>query len=422
MDFKLELNQELKLILTQEMKMSIKILQMPSITLKDFIEKESQSNPALTVSYSKMSSGCSTSSRSISDDGYSFLDYTYEKENFYEYLEEQLLGISLDKKNKEICNYILNNLDHRGYLVVEDKDIMNSLKISKIDLKKALAIIHSLEPIGVGAKNLKECLKIQLKAKNIDNKYIVSIIDYFLEDIAQGKFDYISEKLGIDSERIKEYLQVIQTLNPIPARGFDVEVKNNFIVPEGSILVTKEGNITTSINEDAIPKVKLNGNYIPDSNLEKQNINKALMVIKCIEKRYETLKKILDILGEKQKKFFLDGREHLQKLTLEDVASIIGVHPSTVSRSINSKYIYSSQGTIPLRMLFRCSAKSIQIKKIIEEIIKNENKEKPLSDNVIASQVEELLKEKVARRTVAKYREELGIGSTRERKIKNFYI
>ena len=421
MDFKLELNQELKLILTQEMKMSIKILQMPSISLKGFIEKERQNNPALDVFYShSYSSG--TFNRSSSEENYSFLDYTYEKENFYEYLEKQLLTFSLDKKTKEICVYILNNLDHRGYLMVEEKDIMGSFKISKGDLKKAFDVVHSLEPVGVGAKNLKECLKIQLNVKNISDKYLISIIDYFLEELGDGNFDYISQKLNIDCEKIKDYLKIIQTLNPIPARGFDVEVKNNFIVPEGSILVGENGEIITSINEEAIPKVRLNGNYIPDSSLEKQNINKALMVIKCIEKRYETLKKILDVLGEKQKKFFLEGKEHLEKLVLDDVASIIGVHPSTVSRSINSKYIYSSQGTIPLRMLFRCSSKSIQIKKIIEEAIKVENKEKPLSDKILASKVEDLLKETVARRTVAKYREELGIASTRERKIKKLVI
>lgn len=420
MDFKLELNQELKLILSPEMKMSINILQMPLITLKEFIEKEIDSNPAIDVVYSK--SNFTTPRIKITENDYSFLDYTYEKENFFQYLEEQLLSYSLDKNLKTICIYILNNLDHRGYLILEDRDIMNSHKISKEKLKSALDIIHTLEPIGVGAKNLKECLKIQLLDKKIKDEDLFSIINYFLEELGDQKYAYIAEKLKITEEKVKECLIIIKKLNPIPARGFDVEVKNNFIIPEGSILINESGEIISSINEDAMPKLKLRENYIDNSLITKDNINKAVMVIKSIEKRYKTLKKILEILGEKQKEFFLNGRDYIKKLTLGDVADIIGVHPSTISRSINGKYIYSQQGTIPLKMLFICNSESIKIKKIIENIIKNENRETPLSDSAISFELNLILKDKIARRTVAKYREELGIGSTRERKIKKLDI
>ncbi|MGF6907588.1 RNA polymerase factor sigma-54 [Fusobacterium sp. PH5-44] len=417
MDFKLELNQELKLILTQEMKMSINILQMPMITLKEFVEKEIELNPAMDIVYPK--NNYTKAQIKASENDYSFLDYTYEKENFFQYLEKQLLSYTLDKNLKNLCIYILNNLDHRGYLVLEDRDILNSHKITKEKLKLALDIIHSLEPIGVGAKNLKECLKIQILSKKINDKYLISIIDYFLEELGDKKFEYIAEKLKITTEKVKEYLEIIKKLNPIPARGFDVEVKNNFIIPEGSILVNEVGEIITSINEEAMPKIKLKENYVGNSTIEKNNVNKAVMIIKSIEKRYETLKKILEIIGEKQKEFFIHGRDHMKKLTLGDVANIVGVHPSTVSRSINGKYIYSSQGTIPLKMLFICNSKSIQIKKILENLVKNENRENPISDSIISNKLGIILNEKVPRRTVAKYREELGIGSTRERKIKN---
>ena len=407
MDFSLKLKQNMKLILTQDMKLSINILEMSSSNLKELIEKEVNKNPMLEIVYSPRSNSHSTDEETTSP-----LDFISKEKSLFDFLEEQLSYLKLSKKFRDICYYIINNLDDRGYLSISKSDIKKIFKISTKELQEVFNIIYSLEPHGIGAENLKDCLKIQLTIKDKKDPLLFSIIDNYLEDLGDKNFEFIAENLNISADRIKRYLSLIQTLDPIPARGYFVGNKTRYIVPEAKIEIIDK-TLKVTLNEEAFPKIKLSSSDISD----KTNYQNALNLIKAIEKRYITLEKILNLLIVKQFDFFFLGKEYLKTLTLKDIASELNLHISTISRAIKEKFIETPQGIIEIKSLFIGSSETIIIKKLIEEFIHDENKYFPLSDEKISY----LLKSKgfsIARRTVAKYRDELGILSTRERKIK----
>ena len=404
MDFSLKLKQNMKLILTQDMKLSMNVLEMSSTKLKEFLEKEINKNPVLEIVYTPRS-------KFSDEETPSPLDFLSKEKSLFDFLEEQLAYLKLSKKFKEICHYIINNLDDRGYLTLSKNEIKKTFKLSTKELQEIFNVIYSLEPSGIGAENLKDCLKIQLTIKDKKDPLLFSLIDNYLEDLGDKNFKFIADNLHISIERIKRYLTLLQTLDPIPARGYFVGNKTRYIVPDAKIeIVNKELKVT--LNEEVFPKIKISSDA---SN--KNNYQNALNLIKAIEKRYITLEKILNLLIIKQFEFFFFGKEHLKTLTLKDIATELNLHISTISRAIKEKFIDTPQGIIEIKSLFIASSESIVIKKLIEEFIHNENKYSPLSDEKISY----LLKNKgfsLARRTVAKYRDELGILSTRERKIK----
>lgn len=412
LDFTLKLKQEMKLSLTQEMKISMNILQMSSSNLKDFIEKEALKNPMLEVTYSTPSSKYNSDEETTSP-----FDFIIEEKTLIDFLEEQLGYLKISPKIKSICEYVINNLDDRGYLSISKLEIKKALKISTAQLKEAMDIIYTLEPAGIGAENLKESLKIQLITKNIIDEKLFTLIDDYLEELGDRKYSLISEKLHVSVEQIEDYLDIIKSLEPIPARGYFVGNKTNYVVPEAKIEIVDD-ELTVTLNEEAIPKIKINSSYKSTNSLsDKNNMYTAINLIKSIEKRYITLERVLNQLIVKQKNFFFRGKDFLQTLTLKDIAKELNLHESTISRAIRDKFIETPQGIIAIKSLFILNSECLEIKKTIEELIKSENKSSPLSDEKISL----YFKNKgcsIARRTIAKYREELGIPSTRERKRK----
>lgn len=410
MDFSLKLKQETKLILTQEMKTSMDILQMSSSKLKEFLEREAVTNPAIEINYSNSPAFKSSSS----EDNVSPLDFISKEETLFDFLEEQISYLKLTPRVREVCLFIINNLDSRGYLVISKLELKKLLSISTSLLNEAFEIIYTLEPIGVGAENLKDCLKIQLKAQGIQDITLFKLIDSYLEEIANRNFSLISEELKISEAKILDYLKLIQTLTPIPARGYLVDSSSSYIVPEAKIEI-RDGKLTFTLNEDALPKISINSNYSTSDSANKNSIYTAMNIMKCLEKRVQTLTRILEVLIVKQKEFFFKGNDYLKTLILKDLAKELNLHESTISRAIKNKYLETPQGIISMKSLFILNSSTIEVKNIISELITDENKKSPLSDEKISL----LLKNKgfvVARRTVAKYREELGFPSTRERK------
>ncbi|WP_373078174.1 RNA polymerase factor sigma-54 [Fusobacterium varium] len=410
MDFTLKLKQEMKLSLTQEMKISMNILQMSSSNLKDFIEKEALKNPMLEVTYSAPSSKYNSDEEAPSP-----FDFIIEEKTLIDFLEEQLGYLKISPKIKSICEYVINNLDDRGYLSISKLEIKKALKVSAAQMKEAMDIIYSLEPAGIGAENLKENLKIQLIVKNIIDEKLFSLIDNYLEELGDRNYSIISDKLNISIEQIEDYLDIIKTLEPIPARGYFVGNKTNYVVPEAKIEIIDEELVVT-LNDEAIPKIKINSSYESTNSLsDKNNMYTAINLIKSIEKRYITLERVLNQLIIKQKPFFFKGKDFLQTLTLKDIAKELNLHESTISRTVRDKFIETPQGMIAIKSLFILNSECLEIKKTIEELIKSEDKSSPLSDEKISLYFKNNGCN-IARRTIAKYREELGIASTRERK------
>lgn len=409
MEFALDLKQDLKLILTQEMKLSLNILEMSVNDLEKFILKEKELNPLIEVDFSN-----NFNKKSSSDDEvFSPIDLAHKEESLIDYLEEQLGYLSLSKNMKFLCSYIINNLDKRGYLPLSKKEIKDFTKFPLKDIEDALKIVKSFDPVGICAYNLEECLIIQLHKKKINDIVLENLIKYFLIELSEGKNRKICEKLKISEEKLKEYLKEIRKLNPIPARGFYMGDNTNFIIPEAEIKKSGE-KYEILMLEDNLPKIKLK---LVKNEENKNFYNSAINLINFIEKRRETLKKILDLILEKQYEFFSNKNGKLKKFTSKEVAEILNIHQSTVSRAIKNKYILSDKGVLRIKDLFVLNGLKEEICDLIEEIILNENREKPYTDQNIS----EHLKNKgfkIARRTVAKYREELGIKSTSKRRVK----
>lgn len=441
-DFNLHIKQEQKLIITDEMKLSIEILQIPSYDLEKLIYKELEENPLLEIQV-KDADKCEKYKQIIKNlegngcnyyNNYNeeYLDpinnIVYEK-NLKEYLKEQV--IDLDNDTKLRCCYIIENIDINGYLLESIENMAKLLKQPIEKIKTALKIIQSLEPDGIGARDLKECLKIQCYKKNVKDKNIYHIIDNNLKYIGENNYGAIAKELNISLIKAQNYGDFIKTLEPKPAKGFYTDSDIKYVFPDAYI--RKIGNDYYIImNDDLIPKLTVNNlykNIINNDqdkdaiNYVKDRLNKACVLINSIQQRKTTIYKVLSEILNIQKRYFECGDNYLKPMTLREVADRLKIHESTVSRAIKDKYINTPRGVIKIKDLFTTALvineentiSSLQIKNNIRKIISNEDKTKPLSDQKIA----EDLKDKgvnISRRTVAKYREELGIKSSKGRR------
>lgn len=451
--YDLTLQQTQKLIMTPELRQAIELLQFNSLELNEYLKKEIEANPLLEdLNTEDNHEELDESPEDEIDwkeviEDYDDISYTpqnekerkeYTYENFVSYspsLKEHLLfqlRLTLkDEKEIEIGEILVDYIDENGYFKGEIDQIVKELNVEIKDVERILNVIQTFEPIGVGARDLRECLLIQLKDKEIEDPNIYKIVDSYLEDIAQNRLSKISKELDIDLTYVQEICDIIKELEPKPGRGYsgdDSEAK--YITPD-VILRKINGEYFILLNDITAPRlninkyykqliVKLDGSDISTYLTEK--LNSAMWIIRSIEQRRMTIYNVVNSILKFQKDFFEDGKKSLKPLTLKDVAEDIGVHESTVSRATNGKYIQTPQGLFELKYFFSGGISSskgdisaISIKAIIKDIIESENKKKPLSDQKIAN----ILKEKgisVSRRTVAKYRDELDIPSSNIRR------
>ena len=409
MDVVLDIKQDLKLVLTQEMKLSLNILEMSLYDLERYLIKTTEINPLIDVEFSN-NYGKKYSS---DDEEFSPLDLAHKEESLIDYLEEQIGYLKIDKKTEFLCKYIINNLDKKGYLTLSKKEIKDLIKFSMRDVEKALEIVKNLEPVGIGASNLEECLIIQLHKKNINDIVLENLIKYFLKELSEKKYGEISEKLKISENKIKNYLEVIRKLNPIPARGFYMGDVTNYIAPEAEIKMVDGEYQVVMLNEN-IPKIKIKE---IENRENKTFYNSAVSLVNFIEKRRETLKKILEILLERQYSFFSEENGKLKIFTSKELSEILKLHQSTVSRAIKNKYVLTEKGIMRIKDLFVLNDTKEVVCGLIEKLILGEDRKKPYTDQEIADYIKGQ-KIDIARRTIAKYREELGIKSASKRKIK----
>ncbi|MFT8350943.1 RNA polymerase factor sigma-54 [Clostridium saccharoperbutylacetonicum] len=458
LDYGMKMTQEQRLILTQNMQQSIKLLQMSLHDLREYIDNEYSENPVIEIneevnSYDdvikdEMSTRNEYDAKKITEELYSDnyrdrseinysnedvspLNFIEKKMSLKEYLQEQLVETDIDQYTLSICKYIIESLDYRGYLEISTKELAEELTISEEIVEKALTVVQGLEPYGIGARNIQECLLIQSIKLNVFDNIIEKMILNHLENIAENKYEAVGKALNISPREAQRYGDLIKKLEPKPSRGFYTGEEVNYIIPDAEVK-NVDSEFFILMNEGVLPRLMVNKTYkdVLQNNKDsetnayvKEKINQALFLIKSIEQRKNTLYKVLECLVDKQKEFFIHGKQQIKPLTLKEVAEKINVHESTVSRAIKDKYVLTSYGTIKIKDLFQSGMSSnnnedmatIKIKNEIKEIINNENKSKPLSDQAISS----ILAEKnmnISRRTVAKYREELAIKSSSMRK------
>jgi len=429
-----------KLKLTPHLKLSISLLQMPLIKLKEYIEKQVDENPLLEME----------NLEPLKQENYNVDDE--EKKNYLEslitkpvtlaeHLLRQLQMLTTSDRNRKIGGLIIGNIDDDGYLRASVKEIADSAQVNASEVEKVLFLIQTFDPVGVGARNLRECLLIQLKAKEEENSLKWQIVDKYLPFLEKKRYEHIAKKLSakgrsasggnISVERIKEALDEITHLEPKPGRSFNTE-ETIRLIPD-AVLKKNKGKYEVVFNDWELPRFTLNDKYkkmlqqkdIPEDTKEylKVRLKAAQSVISAIEKRKETIQKVTEAIVYIQKDFLDNGKSHFKPMTLSQIANMVDKHKSTISRTVNNKYLQTPHGIFELRHFLSSGIKqkggkflsSKAIKSKMKNLINNENKDRPLSDQRIA----QFLKQKgmlVSRRAIAKYRKQLKILPSLSRK------
>jgi len=451
----MELRQELKPQLKQQQWMKLqmmqymKILALPSLELKQFIQNELQENPVLELEEKKEETveKLETEEEELqvgSEDEESSFNATSERRestgnilekavaeegSLSEYLLEQLMLEVEDFTKRKIGEFIIGNIDEKGYLGIGVEESSSILKVQKELIEETLKVIQGFDPPGVGARDLKECLLIQLKRFDLGPsqlELLEKIIMFHLEDIAEGKFNKISKALNIREEEIRSANQKIASLNPYPGETYG-KSKPKSVVPE--IIIREENGIYEAIaNNDILPHLHINAMYKKivaekepsTKKYLKDKMNSATLLIKALGQRKNLLRKIAVFFTENQKDFLEKGISFLKPMKMEEMAKIQEVHPSTISRAIADKYIQTPGGVFPFKFFFSPTVShegvsQAAIKQRLSEFINNEDKADPLSDSEISAK----LKDEgfsINRRTIAKYREAMNIPSTLKRR------
>lgn len=424
LDMKLVLEQKQQLILTPALKLSLDILQDNSLELKERIEEEILENPLLEIR-----ENAPLARRNLTS--YSPWDSIEDRPSLAEYLLEQVSFLDLSSRERSLVERLIEYINRKGYLLDEYlKDVFFS-SFDKEEMEKALWILQHLKPAGVGSRNLTECLILQLRDLGHDTSFALDIVSEDLEDVAAHRLDKLAKKYEISIDVIEEAIRIIQTLDPKPGLAFHKSDRVNSQVAD-VIIVKNEDKLELSLNERVYPDVMLSPYY---SNLSLDELDdrskiyisdkkkRAQLFLEALIQRRATITNVMNSIMEFQKDFFSLGEKGMVPLNLLDIADKIDCHESTISRAINGKFLLFENQLYPLSYFFPSSVggeqgrnvSSLHVKCIIEELVENEDKAKPYSDDALAKKVEEegIF---VARRTIAKYREELGILSSILRK------
>lgn len=442
LDFSLDTKQTQKLKLTQEMKQSIEILQMSIQELDKTISEELDSNPVLeestynTIDWEKYVLDIKNKIKYKEYHGNEYADEDVNPENFiatnmslYDYLENEIIHTNFSEKEKEIAYAIIKFVDERGYFIGDINNIAKELNTKENDVLNLLFKLQKIESNGMFARDLKECICLQIDEKLDDADIITTIIKENLEEIAQKKYSLLQKKYKLNKEKLNKILKTIKNFNPKPGNRFS-DFKPTYIIPD--VVVEKYNDSFEIVDVGYSTRLYLNDFYkelvITSEDEEakeyiKDKLNKAVNLIKNIERRKKTINKVAKAIVEYQEKFFYSGEKNIIPMKLKDISEKTGFHESTISRAINGKYMLTNLGIFEFKYFFKNAINTSQdedvssqnIKEKIKRIISNENKNKPLSDNNI---VEILKADKIniSRRTVAKYREEMGINSSSQRK------
>jgi len=347
-----------------------------------------------------------------------------------DHLEEQLRFTTEDSVARRIGTEIIGNLDEDGYLRAKLDEIAERCGVASADVEKVLELVQGFDPPGVAARSIQECLLIQLRIDPNPDPVSVEIVEQHFEDLSKRRYPDIARALKLSLDRIMESVEEIMGLEPKPGRRFDAN-DSRYIVPDVSVY--KLGNdYTVVLNEDGIPRLRVNSLYrslLRSSGDEarqyvEQKLRSAVWLIKSVDQRQRTLRKVTQSIVKFQREFLDKGLSYLRPLSLRDVGEDISMHESTISRVTTNKYVETPQGLFELKYFFHSGiasgdgemVSSVSVKKMIQDLLANEDPSKPLSDQQVAS----ILKGRaltIARRTVAKYREELGILPSHQRRL-----
>ena len=457
MDLKLQVKQTQTL--SQRMIQSAEILQMTSQELNTYINELALENPVIDIVEPPTAEEQRESieqqewlnsfheenyylyQRQNNDDDYDFKSSwninTDDGETLQDYLWSQLITENFTDQETEIIKFMLECLDNKGYLEESIETIASYFGTDTEIVEDLLSDLQALDPSGVCARTLEECLKLQLERRDMLTPVLESIIDNCLEMVAKNQIPAIARKLRLSPTETAGYCQIIKSLNPKPGVSFSSRDQLRYIIPDVTIVKFKD-HFDILLNESMYPTIELNSYYRqmnqnPESSELKEylgnKIRQAEWVKQCVTQRGKTLMQVSRAILEHQEEFFTFGPAHLNPLRLADIAQELDIHESTVSRAVSKKYLQCSWGVYPMNFFFSRSVAvqesssesgtqsvtAADIKRVLREIIEEENKKKPYSDRLLGEKLAER-GISISRRTVAKYREEEGIADASGRK------
>ncbi len=466
--YDLTIEQSQKLTMTPELIQAIQILQFNSQELEDYVQDELMQNPVLEYSASderhereqEVSKSESLDKKEAEEadfdlrekvkeaeyddisykqwehrkdkDEPTFEQFVSKEETLEDYLLLQLTFSKLKGQDMKIGRYMIESIDENGYLTVGLADVAKLFGVCEERVDKILDVIQTFEPPGVGARTLAECLILQLAAKGLLEESVEYIILHHLEDIGENKLSKVSKATGLTIAQVQMVTDLIRSLEPKPGRRFSTGETVKYVVPD--VVVEKiDGEYQVLTNEGTIPHLMVSSYYMSlakkaseDAELSKylsDKYNSAMWLIKSIEQRRQTIYNVVAFVVDYQREFLDKGTKYLKTLNLKQVAEALEIHESTVSRSINGKYMQTPRGVFEIRYFFSSGVtgaggegmSSNSIKTFIKEIVDSEDPKKPYSDQDMV----EILSGKgieISRRTVAKYRECMNILSSSKRK------
>jgi RNA polymerase sigma-54 factor len=474
METRLSLRQSQRVVMTPLLQQAIQLLQLSTIELQEVVQRELLENPLLeeTPETQEAADGAPTENVGpppepprpeatvaddrraddlpfditavMFDDGaepslvaqedreeFPFENLARTAVSLTEHLEEQLRFAVEDARHRRIGEEIIGNLDEDGYLRAELEEIAARCEADKAEVEQILALVQSFDPLGVAARSLPECLLLQLRADPAPDPLSIEIVEEHFDALSKRRYADIARALKRPLDRVMEAIEEVVALEPKPGRRFGGS-DSRYIVPD--VAVQKIGSdYAVVLNEEGIPRLRVNALYRSllrgsgDDAARQyvdQKLRSAVWLIKSVDQRQRTLRKVTQSIVKFQRDFLDRGVAHLRPLSLRDVGEDIGMHESTISRVTTNKYVETPQGLFELKYFFHSGiaggggemVSSVSVKKMIQDHLATEDAAKPLSDQEIAH----YLKGRgltIARRTVAKYREELGILPSHQRRL-----
>ena len=449
-------NLTMQQVLAPQLQQSLHILQAAALELQNIVQQELQTNPVLEEETSTfdseegskddgefqeeferlakldeewrdyMSQNVSYSSRNPEDEERRqfFFDSIASQETLQRHLWEQLNTADVNKSQREAAELIIGNMDDLGFLQASLEEISENAGHPLGELEEMLSLIQTFHPVGVGARDLRECLLIQLRRLGKEHSLEHQIVDEHLEDLGRKRLPELARRLGVSVEQVQRAANFISTLDPKPGQIFTAD-PNNYVLPDVSVDKVGE-DYTVSLNSDQVPHLRIsktykdlmtqgaNGTEVRDYIREK--IRSGKFLIKSIHQRQQTILNIANEIVKRQNEFLENGSAFLKPMTMVQIAEAVGVHETTVSRAISGKYMATPQGVFEMKYFFTpgyqtaagAALSNTSVKEAISDLVRNEDARNPLSDKEIV----EILSDRgipIARRTVAKYRAELNI-------------
>jgi len=467
LDYGLHQRQVQKLVMTPKLRQSIAILQMPAQELAAYVAQQIVDNPALDpdtsedeAEESRIDAAQEPPSEDPHDtDWHEYFDHvsdlghvkdsrggwaeqTLPYEHYvrwtptlHDYLMAQLGEVAPDAISMRLGQYIIGSLDRDGYLRDDLREIADACGVDLETASEVLRLVQDLDPPGIAASNLSECLCIQLRRLSLDDglrELCLTLVTRHLDDLAQMTRNQLARVLKTDVASCQQAVDVIKSLNPRPAATLDHVSDAAYVIPD-AIVREIDGEFIVLVNDAAAPRVGVNPLYRrlvaeADSHPEaakflKERLESAIWLVKSIDQRRTTVYRITECIVRRQRDFLISGTKALKPMTLRDVADELGVHESTVCRASSGKYVQTPRGTYELSFFFQSGVASAEgggvssaaVKRMISELIEDEDPEHPLSDQAISKKLRKR-GVMVSRRTVAKYREAAGMPSSMGRR------